>query len=278
MYTSPPSSSLTEWLLKSWHALRARSGQIFGAITILALVAFETFNYTTTDFALTDLLGDMRFAGLRWAVILAVAFCGMDFAGLARLFSPERSQHPKTENWYLLGAWFLAAAMNALLTWWGVSLALLNHANLGNEILSRDVLLNMVPVFVSVLVVLIRVLLIGTFTMTSERLFPKAEAARPPARVPVAHPMPARPIPAAAPAAKTIRPMPAPPPDDLDWELDEPEPRRAAPPPRMTTARPPAPVPAQPIRPAPKPAPRPVPLPGELSHEANGHNGNSEPR
>jgi hypothetical protein len=67
----------------------------------------------------------------------------------------------------LLGAWLLAATMNAVLTWWAVSLALLSHNGLGNEILGRDALLSSVPLFVAVLVWLIRVLMIGTFTMTS---------------------------------------------------------------------------------------------------------------
>jgi hypothetical protein len=109
--------------------------------------------------------------GVRWATILAIAFCGMDFAGIARLFVPERGRGEHTEVWYLLAAWFLAATMNAMLTWWGVSLALLNHGGLGNEILGRETLLAVVPVFVSVLVWLIRILLIGLLSMAGDRLF-----------------------------------------------------------------------------------------------------------
>ncbi len=150
---------------------RMKRGLFFGGIIVAAMLAFELFNYTTTDFALTNLLGDLRFVGLRWATILAVAFCGMDFAGIARLFTPEKGRGERTETWYLLAAWFLAATMNAMLTWWGVSLALLTHEGLGNEILSRQTLLSVVPVFVSVLVWLIRILLIGLLSMAGERLF-----------------------------------------------------------------------------------------------------------
>jgi hypothetical protein len=144
------------------------------------MLAFELFNYTTTDFALANLLGDLRFIGIRWAMILAIAFCGMDFAGIARLFTPEkgRGKHVDAaqegagvEVWYLLAAWFLAATMNAMLTWWAVSLALLQHGSLGNEILSRQTLLTVVPVFVAIMVWLIRILLIGTLTIAGERLF-----------------------------------------------------------------------------------------------------------
>ena len=151
--------------------LSVQRGWLFGGLLLVALLAFELFNYSTTDFALRDLLGDLRFLGLRWATILAVAFCGIDFAGIARLFTPEQGRDEPLEVWYLFGAWLLAATMNAALTWWGVSIAVYNHQALGNAILSRETLLKVVPVFVAVLVWLIRVLLIGTFSVAGERLF-----------------------------------------------------------------------------------------------------------
>jgi hypothetical protein len=151
--------------------LPIRRGVLFGLIFLGAMLAFESFNYGTTEFALGDLLGELSFAGLRWSTILALAFCGMDFAGIARIFTPEREEGQPAEVWYLLGAWFLAATMNAILTWWAVSLALISHQGLGNEVLGREALLNIVPVFVAVLVWLIRILMIGTITMTGERIF-----------------------------------------------------------------------------------------------------------
>ena len=146
--------------------IRIPRTSLFMLVMIGALIAFESFNFGTTEFALRDLLGDLQFATLRWSTILALAFCGMDFAGIARLFSPPSDKGRTLEVWYLLGAWLLAATMNAVLTWWAVSLALLSHNGLGNEILGREALLSSVPLFVAVLVWLIRVLMIGTFTMT----------------------------------------------------------------------------------------------------------------
>jgi hypothetical protein len=142
---------------------------LIGVILILALLAFEMFNFDTTRFALESLLGDVRFAGLAWATILAVAFCAIDFAGLARLFTPERGMNEPKEIWYLTGAWLLGATMNAVMTWWAVSLVLL-EGPLGNEVMSRDQLLNIVPIFVAVLVWLTRILFIGAVTLAGERL------------------------------------------------------------------------------------------------------------
>jgi hypothetical protein len=151
--------------------LRLQRGMAFGVIIITALFAFEIFNYSTTDFALTDLLGDLQFLAVRWATILSIAFCGIDFAGIARLFTPEKGSKEPNEVWYLFGAWLLAATMNAMLTWWGVSLAILGHQTLGNAVIERATLVRVVPIFVAVLVWLIRVLIIGTFSVAGDRLF-----------------------------------------------------------------------------------------------------------
>ena len=149
---------------------RFQRGFVFGALILVVLLAFEVFNYSTTDFALGDLLGDLTFLGIRWSTILAIAFCGIDFAGIARLFTPEKGINEPAEVWYLFGAWLLAAGMNATLTWWGVSLAILNHDTLGNALIDHAIMVKIVPIFVALLVWVIRVLIIGTFAAAGERL------------------------------------------------------------------------------------------------------------
>ncbi len=150
---------------------RMRPGVLFGMIILTALVAFEIFNYSTTDYALRDLLGDLRFAGIRWATILAVAFCGIDFAGIARLFTPEQNTNEPKEVWYLFGAWLLAATMNAALTWWGVSMAITSHTEVSAAIIDQKTLTSVVPVFVALMVWVIRILIIGSLSVASDRLF-----------------------------------------------------------------------------------------------------------
>jgi hypothetical protein len=151
--------------------LNLQRGLIFGLIIFIALLAFEVFNFSTTEFALKDLLGDFTFMGVFWSTILAIAFCGIDFAGIARLFTPEQGKDEPKEVWYLFGAWLLAATMNAMLTWWGVSIAILNDATMGSPVIDRPILLRVVPIFVAMMVWLIRVLIIGTFALAGERLF-----------------------------------------------------------------------------------------------------------
>src|SRR5215212_8145734 len=150
-------------------------GMVFGGIILFALMAFEVFNYSSTSFALGDILGDLAFGPVRWATILAFAFCGIDFAGIARIFTPETGRNEPAEVWYLFAAWFLAAAFNASLTWWGVSVAILNHSAAGGVLLGQAAMTRVVPIFVAAMVLLIRVLLINTFSIAGERIFSMAE-------------------------------------------------------------------------------------------------------
>ncbi len=151
---------------------RFNRGAAWGMMIIGALLAFEVFNYSTTQFALRDVLGDLTFAGFRWATILAVAFCGIDFAGIARIFTPEQGADEPKEVYYLFGAWFLAAAFNAVLTWWGVSVAIVSHVSASNgAVISAATMTKIVPIFVAAMILLIRVLIIGTFSLAGDRLF-----------------------------------------------------------------------------------------------------------
>ena len=72
-------------------------GAAWGAMILGALLAFEVFNFSTTQYALHDMLGDLSFAGMKWSTILAIAFCGIDFAGIARIFTPEQGRDEPAE-------------------------------------------------------------------------------------------------------------------------------------------------------------------------------------
>lgn len=152
-----------------------RRGAIFGGLILVALFAFEIFNFGTTSFALRDVLGNLQFMGMYWSSVLAFAFCAIDFAGIARIFTPEQGRDEPAEVWYLFGAWLLAAAFNAMLTWWGVSVAIQNHNALGGGLIGQQTMQTIVPIFVACMVWLIRVLLIGTFSVAGERLFTLAD-------------------------------------------------------------------------------------------------------
>jgi hypothetical protein len=215
--------SLGDSLSAIWRGLgRSRGltrGAAWGLIIVGALLAFEVFNFSTTEFALRDVLGDLAFAGLPWATVLALAFCGIDFAGIARLFTPQQGRDEPAEVWYLFGAWLLAAVFNATLTWWGVSVAITRHAvSASQTLLGRGTLTTVVPVAVAVMVWLIRVLIIGTFSIGGDRLFSMAEAeAQESRRYAATHPRrPMEPVPGMTPsslprpAAPAFRPAPKP--------------------------------------------------------------------
>jgi len=226
--------SLNIQLLPFLKSASLKRGAIFGSILISALLAFELFNFGTTSFALQDVLGNLKFAGIQWSTILAIAFCGMDFAGIARIFTPEQGRDEPAEVWYLFGAWLLAAAFNAMLTWWGVSVAILNHNAVGGSLVGQSVMIKVVPIFVAAMVWLIRVLIIGTFSVAGERLFSLADAGQRPAsyqnnsqRPAAAYPSsyrPAQPSASNLPANNYPRPAPKPQPVQTPSYNNHPEP------------------------------------------------------
>lgn len=158
------------------------------AILTVALIGFESFNFSTTAYALGDLLGGLSFLGLRWSTTLAIAFCAIDFAGVARLFLPESERQAPKELWFLFGAWLLAATMNAVLTWWGISMAVVNRVLASTAIINPQILIHSIPVFIAILVWVTRILLIGSFSLTfkpaehhetQQRSFPQAREVQP---------------------------------------------------------------------------------------------------
>src|SRR5690606_36570654 len=184
LFLAPPRSTLFPYttLFRSrrlWNSIAhnrdINRGAAFGTIIICALIAFEIFNFSATQHALQDMLGTLSFGGFKWATILAIAFCGIDFAGIARIFTPEQGRDEPAEVYYLFGAWLLAAGFNAMLTWWGVSVAIQNHSIQGGALVGQETMTRAVPIFVASMVWLIRVLLIGTFSIAGDRLFSLAD-------------------------------------------------------------------------------------------------------
>lgn len=161
---------------------RIRSNTVYGMIIILAMFAFEAFNYGTTNYALKDLLGELRFAGIPWATLMALAFCGLDFAGIARLITTNgREENPKA-SWYLFGAWLIAGTFNAILTWWGVSIAISTHTTVSAALLSTQSLTKIVPIMVAIMVWIIRILIIGSLSSALEKLNSTNRRSQPVAR------------------------------------------------------------------------------------------------
>jgi hypothetical protein len=65
--------------------------------------------------------------------------------------------------------------MNAGLTWWGISMAIINHTVQSTAVIDANTLTNIIPVFVALMVWIIRILIIGTLSVASERIFSRQE-------------------------------------------------------------------------------------------------------
>ena len=150
-----------------------QSGGMYVFFIVLVLLSLEIFNYSTTKFALQDLLGEIGVGPTTWAAMLTLAFCGMNLIGIIRLFNPSTHEDQGNENWFLLGAWVLAAVMNTGLNWWGVSIAIYNHPVDSVLVVDPMTIVTVIPIFVAIMVMLIRVLIIGNLSGTIRKTTPK---------------------------------------------------------------------------------------------------------
>lgn len=147
-------------------------GFILGGLIIGGMLFFEGSNYISTNVALVDILGGMALFGIRWSTMLSLAFCFVDFAGIARIFTPEQGREEPTWVWYLFAAWFMAAAFDALLTWWSVNVAIYNSQS--RYIATVPALRTIFPIGVALGELAIRISLINVVASTGERIFSMA--------------------------------------------------------------------------------------------------------
>ena len=76
--------------------------------------------------------------------------------------------------WFSFGAWILAATMNAILTWWGIVMAMQTHLVLSASVVDAGFVSKSVPIFIALMVWLIRIFLIGTFSKKGDRMLHEA--------------------------------------------------------------------------------------------------------
>lgn len=105
-----------------------RKGALSGIailVLLLAIVAFEIFNFDTTKVVLEQIFGTSMFWGITVAAWLAIGACAMDLGGLSRVVTTETSfKSESTDIKAITLAWFVAAGFNAFLTWWYVMVSL----------------------------------------------------------------------------------------------------------------------------------------------------------
>ena len=154
---------------------------VIGLILTIALIGFELFNFDTTRFALSHLMGGRRFLGLEWAAVLALAFGSLDFAGLVRVFTPEQSlKDEPTEIWWMTGAWLLGASLNALMTWYAMVLLIAPlGVEIGATLFTHEQVLLYAPPVIALLVWLTRISLISSVALALERLAVPSSPERP---------------------------------------------------------------------------------------------------
>lgn len=148
-----------------------------------AWLGFEIANYMTTELAITDLLGvPASLWGLKWSDLIAISFSLVDFAGIAAVFTPEKGKNEPKEIVYLFIGWLIAASMNAVLTWWAVAMQI-EATGVKHTFVDMNKVVVYGPIFIAVLVLIVRIALIGTIITTVDQIFnPRDKSEKTPRR------------------------------------------------------------------------------------------------
>lgn len=126
-------------------------------VAISAWLATLLFSFAATEFALTSLLTP----GSPWPAVIPFVLLSFDFAGISSLYlKPGPKGEENKLVWYLTAAWFLAATMTAMATWYGIALGMATKENLGNLLMDRDTTLVVMPVCIAIAVWLFHLVLV----------------------------------------------------------------------------------------------------------------------
>lgn len=130
-------------------------------LSLAALVAFELFHLSTTSFALNNLLGPAPHGGMAWSLVLGIAFCAVDIAGILNLAGNSNPAFRfKGRRWFFI-AWVISLVFNIIITWWGLSTAIAIQQVHAGLIIDANLLMQVLPAFLAILLSLVRILIIG---------------------------------------------------------------------------------------------------------------------
>lgn len=142
---------------------------VFLVVMLSAIVAFEIFNFTTTQEVLDMILGQTQIMNyLTLGTLLALGACAFDFGGLGRMLTTEQDfrKEPR-EVMILFVGWLLAAVFNAFLTWVAVMFAFDTGGQLPSVLAGKQ---QLVAAGIAVFVFVIRFILIFGFATFSDKI------------------------------------------------------------------------------------------------------------
>jgi len=133
----------------------------FNSILVCCLLLFEIFSFSSSREALFGLTGMDQ-----WSLLIAFSLCAVDFAGLGKLLIPDE-RLPKDSYGMLFAAWLLSAIGDTFLTYLVVShdmsIRVSQVALVSSGVISVFTWTFTIPVFISVLVWLVQVMLVTGF-------------------------------------------------------------------------------------------------------------------
>lgn len=167
--------------MKSVSLLTGRG--LTGILLLVALAVFEFINYTTTVAAVNSIIGVREVSlillnTVQFATLIGLATCLLDFAGIARIFTPERGNDEPRAVYVLFFVWLCAAVINAGLTWWVASIWVATGYAGGNPAVSYESVVKWAPIILASLFFLIHFGLVYTIATLGDDLFAPVRGAK----------------------------------------------------------------------------------------------------
>lgn len=134
--------------------------------SILFYLGFIVGNFVITQYGLHFVLGDSATLGLKWCWLAAFCLCCIDLALFIPLI-PKKGGGSSVEPWGFYPIWLLLASFNAMIVWWSLS----NAITLSNVTYVRAF-----PVIVTALLLLLRVLITASLSITITKLIESRRA------------------------------------------------------------------------------------------------------
>ena len=154
-----------------------------GMLLLISLFVFEFVNYTTNVGAVESILGSrsvglLFYGQVSFAVLVGLAFCLVDFSGIARIFTPQRGKDEPNAVRVLFIVWLLSAVLNAGLTWWVATIWVASSYGGQNPLVNYNTVLVWAPRIIATLFFLVHFGLVYTVALVGDDLFSSSGAPR----------------------------------------------------------------------------------------------------
>lgn len=144
---------------------------VVGGIIFLSALAFEVINIATNVAGFESFFGGIKFLGISWAIWATIAFEAADVGCLCYSWDRKFDFRTHPEAGFALTAHFFAGFADAGLSYFAFMMAIGNSVSQMANVVGEKAILTWAPVFLALMIWVIRTLLMGTIVTQGRNIF-----------------------------------------------------------------------------------------------------------